>query len=243
MTLSRMFLVLIFLCIIVINPLYAQQTLVLSTPANPPLHYPDQTGTLDLLMKEAFNRIGVSVVIKHFPPEKALANADKGVTDGDAVRIGGLSNIYLNLLQVPAIAFQTDFVAFTKDPKLKIDGWAELKPYNVAIIKGHKISEKMATETRSLTKAENLKALFNLLKNDKVDVAICERMFGSQMARALKISDIVVIDPPLAELNFFVYLHKKHELLIPGLTKALNEMHIDGTYKRIMAKGNKASKP
>ena len=243
MTFRRMFLVLIFLCIIVINPLYAQQTLVLSTPGNPPLHYPDQTGTLDLLVKEAFNRIGVSVMIKHFPPEKALANADKGVTDGDAVRIGGLSNIYLNLLQVPAIALQTDFVAFTKDPKLKIGGWAELKPYNVAIIKGHKISEKMVTGTRSLTKAENLKALFNLLKNDKVDVAICERMFGSQMARTLKISDIVVIDPPLAELNFFVYLHKKHELLIPGLTKTINEMHIDGTYKRIMAQENKASKP
>ncbi len=194
-------------------------------------------------MKEAFSRIDIDVDLNHLEPEEALVNANKGEADGDAVRIGGLSRLYPNLLQVPAIAFLTNFVAFSKNPEFKLTEWNDLKPYKVAIIKGHKISEKMLVGTRSLTSANNLESLFNLLKTNTVEVVVCEQGFGTEMARKLNIPEIIVSNPPLAKLNFFVYLHKKHEILIPGLTKAINEMHIDGSYNRIMDPKKSAVSP
>ena len=219
---------------ILTSPIHAVQTLILSTPGQPPIHYPDQTGTLDLLIKEAFSRINIDVLLKYYPPKIALTKANSGETDGDAVRIGGISNLYPNLLQVPAVAWQGNFVAFTKNPKIKLAGWQDLRPFNVAIIEGHKISEKMVTRTQSLSRAKNVESLFKLLGNDKVDIAICEQTFGFEMTRKLNMKDTIVIYPPLAKLLFYIYLHKKHEILIPGLIKALNNMQIDGTYTKMM---------
>ena len=233
MLFKRTLLVLSFFLMMTL-PLYAEQTLVLSTPGNPPYHFPDQTGTLDLLVKEAFGRIGVNVSLQYFPPEKALIKANRGETDGDAVRVGGISSLYQNLLQVPAVAFKTSFVAFTKNPEVELTGWRDLESFNVGIIKGHKISEKMVTRTRSLTKADDLESLFKLLKNDKVDIAVCEQTFGFEMAKKLGMADIIVTDPPLEKLLFYIYLHRKHELLIPGLIKVLNDMQLDGTYNKII---------
>ncbi|MCP3892095.1 MAG: amino acid ABC transporter substrate-binding protein [Desulfobulbaceae bacterium] len=194
-------------------------------------------------MTEAFSRIDVDVVLRHLDPEEALVNANKGKADGDAVRIGGLSKLYPNLLQVPAIALMTNLVAFSKNPEFKLTEWNDLIPHNVAIIKGHKISEKMVVGTRSLTRANDLESLFNLLKTNMVEVVVCELGFGTEMARKLNITEIIVSEPPLAKLNFFVYLHKKHEILIPGLTKAINEMHIDGSYNRIVDQKKSAVSP
>ncbi len=233
MSYKRTLLVLCFL-VMMILPLHAGQTLVLSTPANPPYHYPNQTGTLDLFIKEAFSRVDVNVSLNYYPPEEALVKADKGETDGDAVRIDGLGSSYPNLLQVPAIAFKANFVAFTKNSKIELAGWQDLKTHDVGIIKGHKITEKMVTKTNSLTKSNNLESLFNLLVNDKVDLVVCEQIFGFEMAKKLSMTNIIILYPPLAKLLFYIYLHKKHELLIPGLIKAINNMHIDGTYNKIM---------
>ncbi len=69
----------ILLFSIFIPPLHAEQTLVLNTPGHPPSHYPDQSGTIDQLMEEAFGRIDVQVTLKSLPPEEALINANNGI--------------------------------------------------------------------------------------------------------------------------------------------------------------------
>ncbi len=138
--------------------------------------------------QENMEDILTSLVIgtmKYFPPEKALIKANRGETDGDAVRIGGISSLYPNLLQVPVVALKTNFVAFTKKTEIELTAWQDLESFNVGIIKGHKISEKMATRTRSLTKADDLESLFKLLKNDTVDIAVCEQTFVFEMVKIL----------------------------------------------------------
>lgn len=219
------------------TPALADRILSINTPGNPPLHYPDQTGILDLLTREAFTRIGAEVTIQHLPPERALINANAGLDDGDSARIGGLEKIYPNLLQVPAIIFDTAFVAFTLRKDLAINGWQDLKPYDVAIIRGHKISEQNVVGTHSLTKTDNVEMLFTLLKNNRADVVVCEQFFGFDMAKKIGLEDIRILDPPLATLDFFIYLHKRHRNIVPRLAEAIEKMHEDGTYDRIYQTG------
>ncbi|MCK4786613.1 MAG: transporter substrate-binding domain-containing protein [Desulfobacteraceae bacterium] len=213
--------------------LLARQTLTLNTAGNPPLHTPDQTGIIDLLVKEAFRRISKDVILQYLPPERALINANQGIEDGDMARIGGLSAAYPNLIQVPEKVFETDFVAFTRMKELQLRNWQDLQPYDVAVIKGHKISEQNVIGTRSLLKANNIEILFNLLKNKRADIVVCERLFGLAMKKKLHLDDVRIVKPPLASLDFFIYLHRKHESLVDELASALIEMREDGTYRKI----------
>jgi polar amino acid transport system substrate-binding protein len=114
-----------------------------------------------------------------------------------------------------------------------------LKPYNVGIIRGHKISEERVVGTRSLFKASNTEALFSLLNSNRVDVAVCERLFGSLMAKKINTS-IRVVEPPLASVDFYLYLHKKHEPLVSKISAALKAMKRDGTHERLRLQGQGA---
>jgi polar amino acid transport system substrate-binding protein len=218
--------------------LSATQRLILNTPGEPPYHYPDQTGIMDLWMKEAFARIGWEVIIDWQPPERGLENANRGIVDGDAGRIAGLSSRYENLIPVPEKIMVSEFVAFTLHSRYRPAGWQSLKPYNVAIVRGHKISEENVVGTRSLFKAANTEVLFSLLNSNRVDVAVCERLFGAMMAKKIN-PEIKVLEPPLARRDFYLYLHKKHEPLVGRIADAVKTMKRDGTYERLRLQGQK----
>lgn len=228
----------LFLTLFSTSDLSALQPLKLNTPGEPPYHYPDQTGIMDLWMKDAFARIGREVIIDWQPPERGLENANTGIVDGDAGRIAGISRRYSNLIQIPEKVMVSEFVAFTLYSTFRPDGWQSLKPYHVGIVRGHKISEANVVGTRSLFKARNTEALFLLLNNNRVDVAVCEREFGSMMARKIN-PGIQVMEPPLARQDFYLYLHKKHEPLVLKISEALKAMKRDGTYERLRLQGQK----
>jgi polar amino acid transport system substrate-binding protein len=220
--------------------LSALQRLKLNTPGEPPYHYPDQAGIMDLWMKEAFARIGMEVIMDWQPPERGIENANMGIVDGDAGRIAGIGKRYPNLIQVPEKIMVSEFVAFTLNSTFSPAGWQSLKPYNVAIVRGHKISEANVVGTRSLIQARNTEALFLLLNNNRVDVAVCERLFGSVMAKKIN-PEIRVMEPPLARLDFYLYLHTKHEPLVLRVSEALKAMKRDGSYERLRIQGQKQS--
>ncbi len=215
-------------------PGHAVPGLVLNTPGNPPWHYPDQSGTIDRLMHEVFGRLDIRVTVQSLPAERALLNADAGIEDGDVGRVAGLTRIYPNLIQVPETLFHADFVAFTRSVTFRSDGWETLSPYDVGIINGHKAAEANIKTFQSLVSVEDLRVLFNLLAKDRVDVVVTERLFGAYIAKQSGIDDVKVMDPPLARLELYLYLHKKHSALVPRISKTLREVKSDGTYKRIL---------
>lgn len=219
------------------GPLMADQNLNLNTATLPPLHNPQQTGMIDLMVQRAFSGVGKNVYLQYLPPERALLNANLGIEDGEAARTSGLSEKYSHLRQVPIKIFHSNFMVFTRMQDISISGWQDLKFYNVAIIRGDKMSEAKLTTTRSLMMVENTELLFTLLKNNRVDLVLCEYFIGKHMAKQLRIDDVRVLDPPLAEEDFYIYLHKKHEPLITALSEAIDKMHQDGTYARIYLQG------
>lgn len=227
------FLALLFLEPCSAAPPSAQDRFVLNTPAEPPYHFADQTGILDRWMQEAFSRIGATVVLQLLPPERALINADRGIEDGDVGRIGGLSQKYPNLIQVQETLHVGEFSAFAKGEGFRIQGWESLEPYHVGIIKGHKICEANVGAARSVTAVENLELLFTLLEKGRADVVIAEKRFGEEHVRTRRLEGVAALDPPLATVEFFLYLHKKHAGIVPGLASAVKGMKEDGTHQRI----------
>jgi len=215
------------------TPGIASPLLVISTSAGPPESNKENTGIYDLILHEAFRRIGQQIVIDHLPAERALINSNSGINDGEFPRISGLEKLYPDLVMLPEKLANYEFVAFSKNLGEKMTSWDALRPYNVAIVRGWKILEKNIVNTRSLVRAKNHKLLFNLLVNDRADIVVYSRLAGCAFIRSQGLEGVAALEPPLAVREMYLYLNKKHEQLIKPLAQALREMKADGTYTEI----------
>jgi polar amino acid transport system substrate-binding protein len=215
------------------TPCIASPPLVVTTSVGPPESNESGTGLYDLILQEAFGRIDQQIDIDHLPSERALMNANSGLTDGEFPRISGLERLYPNLVKVPEKLTNYEFVAFSKHQGIKMPSWDALHPYDVAIVRGWKILEKNIVNTRSLVRAKSQKLLFNLLVNNRADIVVYSRVAGYAFIHSQGLEGIVALEPPLAVREMYLYLNKKHEQLIKPLAQALREMKADGTYTEI----------
>lgn len=209
-------------------PIYAQQPLSLNTFAGPPLSTPDHNGYYDRILLEAFRRLKSPITIGHLPAERSLQNADRGIDDGDFVRIAGLEKRYVNLVMVPEKLDDFEFVAFATTVNLFDSSWASLTPYHVGIVRGWKILEEHLAGVKELIHVKNQEQLFTLLKNGRVDVVIYARHEGYGLAKQLGIVNCRALEPPLAVRPMYLYLNKKHAGLVAPLAEVLKKMKEEG---------------
>jgi polar amino acid transport system substrate-binding protein len=91
-----------------------ESPLAISTSYKSLLSTPDQKGMLDLLVKEAFRRIGLEAEIVFNPTGRSLSDVNEGLADGELDRIEGMEKNFPNLVMVPEPNMVMDFVAFSK---------------------------------------------------------------------------------------------------------------------------------
>ena len=210
----------------------ARQTLVLNTAFTAPLSNDQNTGFVDIVVREALARIGYDLETVRLPAERALINANAGIDDGDLLRIAGLQGIYPNLVQVPERIIGLEFVVFTRQEELRVDDWEDLAPLSVAIITGWKILERSIPDSTHLTTVKNVDQLFTLLARDRVDAVVYSRRVGLGYLARHDIRRVRLLEPPLNRRDMYVYLHRKHQHLVPKLAAALRAMKADGSYQR-----------
>lgn len=207
------------------------QTITISTN-NTPL----DTKALQQLSQEACRRIGIGFKLVHLPSERSLTAANLGEIDGEGLRVAGLSNQYPNLIQVPERYVRISFVAFARDASISLDsGWDSLRPYSVAFITGWKMFEANASGARAVNKVDQPEQLFRMLDGGRVDLALYTRADGLALARSMELPTIAPLSPALKDVDMYLYLHRRHEALVPRLAQALREMKKDGTYNRILS--------
>lgn len=232
---SKSFITLFF--ILLSHPALSQQTIVLNTAFGPPVSNASQTGFGDQVMAEAFGRIGYKVETVRLPAERALINADRGIDDGDMARIAGLQKKYPNLIQVPESFLIVDMVLYSKKhPAFKVTGWDSVASHSLAIISGWKIMEKnfsMLGDKVEIIKTDNAEQSFALLESDRVDFIAYSNWSGLGYMKQHNINNVALLEPPLARPEFYVYLNKKHEKIVPRLAEAIRQMKKDGSLQAL----------
>lgn len=226
----RVFLLIASLIAVVGSAFAENQTITIGTN-NTPL----DRKALQLLSQEAFRRIGVESKLISAPSERSLHMANQGEVDGEGLRIAGLSAQYPSLIQVPERFIGISFVAFSKDAMIALDhGFESLKPYRVAFIAGWKMFEANASGAKVVNRVGTPEQLFRMLDGGRIDLALYTRADGIAMLRSMGLSSVAPISPALKDVDMYLYLHKKHEALVPLIAGALRHMKADGTYNRIM---------
>lgn len=207
------------------------QTLTVSTN-NTPL----DRKVLQDVGQEALRRLNLTMDLVTLPSARSLAAADAGEVDGEGLRVADLSGQFPNLVQVPEPFVRISFVAFSRDATLTLDqGWASLKPYRVAFINGWKMFESNAGTARVVNKVERPEQLFQMLQAGHIDLALYTRADGLALARRLGLPELAPVSPSLRDVDLYLYLHKRHQALVPRLAATLRQMKVDGTYNRLVA--------
>jgi len=226
-----------FFFILFCYPAFSQQTIVLNTAFGPPVSNESQTGFGDRVMAEAFRRIGYRVETVRLPAERALINANRGLDDGDMARVAGLQKKYPNLIQVPESFLIVDMVLYSKKhPSFTVTGWDSVASHSLAIISGWKIMEKNFSrlgDQVEIIKTDNAEQSFALLQSDRVDFIAYSNWSGLGYMKQHNITDVALLEPPLARPEFYVYLNKKHEKLVPRLAEAIRQMKKDGSLQAL----------
>ncbi|MFZ6778409.1 substrate-binding periplasmic protein [Undibacterium sp. Ji83W] len=223
----------VILGLMLVSSARAEATLVLNTPFFAPITSPGRDGVLDLFYAELFKRVGFKVDIQPMSAERSLLNVNNGIDDGDVSRVLGIDKTYPNLVRVPESVMFYQMVVFTRKPSFTVTGADSLKPFDVGILTGWKILERNIVDTRSLLKLETGTQLFSMLDKGRIDVAVIEKLEGLHFIKSLGLKDIKIMEPAFVEGDWFLYLNKKHEALVPRLAEEIRKMKQDGTHKRI----------
>jgi len=192
----------------------------------------DGHGFYGELIRELFARIGMDAKVLRLPSARSIINANEGIDDGVVGRTSGMEEKYKNLIMIPVPVLRFKFVAYSLDKKISIIGWNSLAPYSVGYIRGWYIYEKNLPKTKSLTIVNNAEQLFRLLMNRRAELILFEYYRGGWWNQHLN-ANAHIIGSPVAETDMFIYMHKKHEQLVPRLTAAFKAMKEDGTYQKI----------
>ncbi len=208
--------------------------LILNTSYTSPINAPDQSGVLDLFYKELFKRLGWTFEIQYLPAERALLNANRGIDDGDVCRIFGLEKTYPNLVRVPEVVMRYEHVIFSRQAHFTVTGPEDLAPYDVGVVKGWKIIEWNTTSARSVTLVDSPEQLFSMLADGRIDLAIIERMSGMMIIKALGVTDVQTLEPAFLSGDWYLYLHKRHQNLIPEIAAEIRHMKSDGSHQQVI---------
>ena len=209
---------------------------ILNTSTGAPYATKDHTGFQDLVVDEAFRRIGLKGRVESYEASaRALINANDGIDHGVAMRIKGLDKKYPNLVRVPERLVGNDFVAYSTGLDFTTDSWETLLPYVVVYINGWLVFERNLDIEQKKTAVREPRQMFDMLNKGRVDVVLYERWQGLQRAKETGVV-VKTHEPPLASVDMFMYVHKNYAHLAPKLAQALRDMKADGTYQAIFDK-------
>ena len=191
------------------------------------------------ILKDAYHRLGIEVEFRLLPGARALKSSNVGVTDGELFRVGGMSERYPNLIQVPVPVAHTDFVVFTRLPPFTLSGYSSLQSFSVAFRRGMKIVEQGTAHMERYLVSDPEQA-FRMLDRGRVDIVIENRLTGLKTIRDMGIRNVAVLAPPLHDEPLYHYLHHSHAALVPKLTAVLEDMYRDGEIQRLKDETEKA---
>lgn len=190
---------------------------------------------LEQVSQEAFRRLGMALKVTSLPSERSLLSANQGDVDGEGLRVGGLSGQYPDLVQVAEPYVRISFVAFSRDAGIDLRaGWESLRPYSVAFVGGWKMFEANAMGAKAVTKVDKPEQAFRMLAADRVDMVLYTLADGLALVRSMGLPAIAPLAPALKDVDLYLYLHKKHQAVVPKLVQALRDMKTDGSHARIL---------
>jgi len=195
------------------------QSLVLNSDIPPRPNHP-----VDALIKKSFNDLNIKIEFYNTPTKRSYREADSGLVDGTFPHILGAQQRYHNLVRVPVSLGQLDLVAVSRIADLDLSqGIATLKDYTVGYMAGWRALEPLTRDLPRVYAVNTEAVLFMMLQQKRFDVIIYGRGLALEKIKTDNLNQLVILEPALNSQSLYLYLHKKHQALLPALTDMLKQ--------------------
>jgi polar amino acid transport system substrate-binding protein len=227
------FLFAVFLTVLHPESVSGQDVFTISNSYQNLLSNREQTGILDRVFIEVFERLDMEIEIVFTSTNRSMVDVNAGIIDAEANRIAGMEESYPHLRRVPEPNMTMEFVAFARRD-LQIDGWESIRNLDVGLVRGWKILEDHTTDFPFVVTVPTEVELFNMLRRDRIDVALYAKLTGYAVLQEMGLEGIQHLEPPLATRDMYLYVHERHADLTDDIAQALREIKQDGTYQSIV---------
>lgn len=181
------------------------------------------------------SKLEIETKILVLPTARSIKMLGAGELDAEGPRNESIERTYPDLIRVPEAFYTTKLCAFTSKPDIQLSGWESLKPYRVAYPNGWKIFQNNVTHYKNLETLDSHEALFKFLSNNRTDIVLVKKKIGLKLIKQENLSNIYIVEPPIAIKKQFLYLHKRNQNFASIIAQILREMKKDGTYQKMRA--------
>ena len=186
----------------------------------------------EVIVTEAYRRLGIEILIKKYPGERALRLANHGEVDGEVQRIAAVKDKYRNLIQVLPPINYLEASVFSRSLNFEPTGWNSLRPYGIGLIRGIKFAENN-TEGMNRHLVSDYLPLFKMLDKGRFDIVVTPRINGLFHITKAGFGNIRELRPPITHFDLFHYLHKNRADLVPQISAVLQTMQASGELEMI----------
>ncbi|MCG8620082.1 MAG: transporter substrate-binding domain-containing protein [Desulfobacterales bacterium] len=183
------------------------------------------------IITEAYNRLGIAVTFAELNSQRALISAEQGEYDGELFRIDGIQNQFPHLVQVDIPCFWTyPYIYVRRGDQFPVDGWQGIpKQFTMAALFGIKHQEqRVAAHGIRVVWVRSPEQALRFVSSGKADFTISDKTQGALIIDTRGISNLIRLSPPLERVDFFHYLHRKNEHLVPRIRQVLADMTAEG---------------
>lgn len=186
------------------------------------------------ILTEAYDNIGIHLSVEELPSKRALFLSNKGITDGELIRIDNIDLKYTELVKIPISYMSIKHMAWTNELDSSISDSLNLTPYIIGFNRGYLFADGF-TQRMNKYAAGSFQQVFKMLDLGRVEVAIATDYTGNSIIKELNLQGIRMLQPPLDITPVFHYLHKKNKHLIEPITIALKNMQAHGRFQQIIS--------
>jgi hypothetical protein len=189
-----------------------------------------------IVLPKIYERLNLKIQIHPRPGERAQKEAVTGMKDGEIMRIWSYGESNPTMIRVPTAYYFLETMAFIKKGRaINLSGKEDLKRYRLVKVRGVMHTDAITNGMPMVHTINGTAQMMRFLEKDRADVALTNTMDGILSLRALGYADKVVsIEKPLAVLELYHYVHKKHKALVPKIDSIIKEMKQSGELSRLV---------
>jgi len=186
------------------------------------------------ILTELYARLGYDIEIRPMAAGRAAIESTSGQVDGDVGRIRSFNADAPDLIRVPTPFYRGYTAAFVRmDSGIDAIGKEDLPKYRVARIRGVVNTNLLTEGVERVTDFGDLETMFRFLELGRADVAVTNTIGGGITLSNLGMTDIGPLEPPLETRDFYHFIHRRHEALVPTLDALIREMTASGELGRL----------
>lgn len=199
------------------------------------MNHTESAGIFEPAMAELLQKAGFTPVLSPAPLARIQGDMKKGDVDG-IFPVGEASLAAADGVKVLPMMLENRVIAVTINPEVEIKTAADLKPYQVAILRGQKDHIDLTKGCPWVIETSDYETGAKMLDAGRCDVLLTSNLLVHGLMNRLGVKDYRIQSPPLRAYPLFIGLSPRRADWAERIGKALRAEIDSGRWQTLMEK-------